>query len=238
MSSSISAQQLLVRKNGQTILDNLTFDVRAGSLNGLIGPSGAGKTTLLRAIVGTQRLSSGRLTVLGMPAGHKNLRSKIGYVTQSPSVYADLTVKQNLEYFAKLMGASAPDVQKVINEVQLKPQQRQMVSTLSGGQRARVSLAVALLGEPELLVLDEPTVGLDPLLRQDLWKLFQDLADGGRTLVISSHVMDEAERCQNVLLLRAGQLLWHESKNELLASQKVNSVEAAFLKLAGSQEEV
>ncbi|HET6622615.1 MAG TPA: ABC transporter ATP-binding protein, partial [Candidatus Saccharimonadales bacterium] len=173
MKPTISAEALAVTKSNKPILNNLDFEIKQGSLNGLIGPSGAGKTTLIRAIVGIQRLSSGRLTVLGAAAGEPKLRSKIGYVTQSPSVYADLTVRQNIEYFAKLLRAPKSDVDKVIDQVHLRPQADQVVSSLSGGQHARVSLAVALLGNPEILVLDEPTVGLDPLLRQDLWQLFK-----------------------------------------------------------------
>ncbi|HET8690028.1 MAG TPA: ABC transporter ATP-binding protein [Candidatus Saccharimonadales bacterium] len=236
MNEAIAASGLTVVKNQKTILDNLEFAVRPGSLTGLIGPSGAGKTTLLRSIVGIQRLTTGSLTVLGQPAGQSSLRSRIGYVTQSPSVYPDLTVKQNLDYFGRLIKADSANIEHTINNVQLASQANQLVSTLSGGQRARVSLAVALLGSPDLLVLDEPTVGLDPVLRRDLWQLFNDLANQGRTLIVSSHVMDEAERCHDLLLLRDGRLLWHDSKDELLKSQNVSSVEQAFLKLAGGTD--
>lgn len=235
MNEAIAASCLSVAKNKHLILDQLNFTVKTGSLTGLIGPSGAGKTTLLRAIVGLQRLTSGQLMVLRQTAGQPALRSKIGYVTQSPSIYHDLTVRQNLDYFGRLIGVKPADVVSTIDRVQLGPQSGQLVATLSGGQRARVSLAVALLGSPELLVLDEPTVGLDPLLRQDLWQLFADLARDGRSLLVSSHVMDEAERCHDLLLLRDGQLLWQDTKDELLASQAVDSVEQAFLKLAGDK---
>lgn len=236
MEKAVVSKNLAVKKGKKIILDSLNFQIEKGSLNGLIGPSGSGKTTLIRTIVGLQRKTAGELDVLGLHAGSKALRRRIGYVTQTPSVYGDLTVKQNLRYFAVLLRVKKARVEEVISEVQLGAQSNQLVSTLSGGQRARVSLAVALLGEPELLVLDEPTVGLDPLLRQDLWQLFQKLANSGRTLLISSHVMDEAERCNNLILLRDGRLLWHDSKDMLLNNQKVDSVEQAFLKLASGSE--
>jgi len=233
--NSIKATKLRVQKGRQILLDNLNFSIQPGNITGLIGPSGAGKTTLMRTIVGLQRLTSGELSVLGQPAGNKVLRQKIGYVTQEPSVYSDLTVKQNLSFFATLIRAPKSDVDRVMHEVELMPQAKQLVKTLSGGQRARVSLAVALLGDPDLLVLDEPTVGLDPILRNNLWELFAKLARSGKTLLVSSHVMDEAERCENLILIRDAQLLWQDSKDALLKANKVTSVEAAFLKLAGQQ---
>lgn len=236
-SSSVEAKKLRVQKDRHVLLDDLNFVIAPGSITGLIGPSGAGKTTLMRTIVGLQRLTGGELNVLGKPAGSKMLRQKIGYVTQMPSVYDDLTVKQNLAFFATLIQAPKGDVERVLNAVELASQAKQLVGTLSGGQRARVSLAVALLGNPELLILDEPTVGLDPILRNNLWKLFAQLAENGKTLLVSSHVMDEAERCHNLILIRSAQLLWQDSKEKLLISQDVNSVEAAFLKLAGQQGE-
>lgn len=226
---AIVASQLCVTKNKKAILQDVSFSIKKGMITGLIGPSGSGKTTLMRAIVGVQRPSSGELQVLGEPAGSASLRSRIGYVTQSPSVYGDLTVEQNLRYFATVAEASRSDVDAVIKTVQLEAQRKQVVETLSGGQRARVSLAVALLGDPELLVLDEPTVGLDPVLREELWGLFAELARNGKTLLISSHVMDEAERCEQLLLMRDGVLIWQNTRTALLKKTKTNTVGAAFI---------
>ena len=216
-------------------LNGVTFAFTAGRITGLIGPSGSGKTTLMRSIIGVQEMTSGSLTVLGLPAGSKDLRSKIGYEPQSPAVYGDLTVQQNLAYFGAIFGMNDRDITQVLADVDLTTQAGQMVNSLSGGQLARVSLAVALLGRPELLILDEPTVGLDPVLREKLWTLFRSLAEQGKTLLISSHVMDEAERCQDILLLRNGRVLSHGSKEDLLNHTKTQSVEAAFLKLAGGK---
>ncbi len=233
MHKGIVAKSLTVRKQKQVILDDLSFAVEPGKLTGLIGPSGAGKTTIMRVIVGLQLPTDGTVTVNGLPVGHKDLRSSIGYVTQDPAIYEDLTVRQNLEYFAGLIGAH--NVDEVLGMVDLRPQAKQLAMTLSGGQRARVSLALALLGDPGVLVLDEPTVGLDPVLRQHLWKLFRKFADKGKTIVISSHVMDEAERCDNVMLVRDGHLLWTEGRKELLKDTKTSSVEEAFLKKVGEK---
>lgn len=226
---AIVASRLRVTKNKKAILQDVNFSIKKGMITGLIGPSGSGKTTLMRAIVGVQRPSSGELQVLGEPAGSASLRSRIGYVTQSPSVYGDLTVEQNLRYFAAIARASRSDVDAVIKMVQLGAQRKQVVETLSGGQRARVSLAVALLGDPELLVLDEPTVGLDPVLREELWGLFDELARSGKTLLISSHVMDEAERCEQLLLMRDGVLIWQDARTALLKKTKTDNVGAAFI---------
>jgi ABC-2 type transport system ATP-binding protein len=187
----------------------------------------------MRAIVGAQLITSGTLTVLGKPAGSKELRSKIGYVTQTPAIYDDLTTRQNLEYFAAILGLSKKEVERSIVAVDLQAQAGQLAGSMSGGQRARVSLAVALLGEPSLLVLDEPTVGLDPVLRRSLWSLFAKLAADGRSLLVSSHVMDEAEQCPELLLLRDGKVLSYSSKHELLRASNVRTVEDAFLALAG-----
>jgi ABC-2 type transport system ATP-binding protein len=174
---------------------------------------------------------------LGRPAGSKELRSKLGYVTQSPAVYDDLTARQNLHYFARILGLDEGDVDRAMAAVDLVPQAGQLVGSMSGGQRARVSLAIALLGEPPLLILDEPTVGLDPVLRRSLWKLFRKLAAAGRTLLISSHAMDEAEQCPNLLLVRDGKTLQHGDKEYLLMSTHTRTVEDAFLKLAGGGHE-
>ena len=230
MNSGVNAKKLVVIKGKITILDNLSFAVSPGKLTGLIGPSGSGKTTLMRTIVGLQSASSGVVTIAGMVAGSPQLRSQVGYVTQQPAVYEDITVRQNLEYFAVLQRAGSRAIDRVLELVDLQKQSNQLVSSLSGGQRARVSLAVALLGEPDVLVLDEPTVGLDPVLRLQLWDMFRRMADDGKTIIVSSHVMDEADRCDDVLLMRDGKLLWSDSRVGLLKNTHTSTIEEAFLK--------
>lgn len=229
--AAIRAEKLTVVRDGATILDKLTFAQEPGTLTGLIGPSGSGKTTLIRTLVGAQMITSGNLEVLGVPAGSKSLRQRIGYVTQSPAVYGDLTTRQNLRYFAAILGCNNTEVERAIQQVDLEPQADQLVNSLSGGQRARVSLAVALLGNANVLILDEPTVGLDPLLRNTLWDLFKQLAADGHTLLVSSHVMDEAERCTQLLLLRDGRVLSHGTKRDLLQKTRTSNVNDAFIHL-------
>ena len=228
---AIRAEGLRVVRGGRVVLDDISFTVPRGSVTGLLGPSGCGKSTLMRAVVGVQARVDGRLDVLGLPAGDRRLRSAIGYVTQAPSVYADLTVRENLRYFGAILGATPDDLDRVTRDVDLTNRQDAPVSALSGGQRARVSLAAALLGSPRLLVLDEPTVGLDPVLRRDLWALFHRLAEGGVTLLVSSHVMDEAERCERLLLLRDGALLADDTPAALLERTGTHDAESAFLAL-------
>jgi ABC-2 type transport system ATP-binding protein len=234
--AAVHAADLSVVRGGQTVVRHLDFDVPRGQITGLLGPSGCGKSTLMRAIVGTQAKVTGTLQVLDRPAGAAELRSRIGYVTQNPSVYDDLTVRQNLDYFAAILnpGRAAAegrrtDVARVIAEVDLTSHADALAGKLSGGQRSRASLAVALLGSPELLVLDEPTVGLDPVLRRDLWNLFHAIAGRGTTLLVSSHVMDEAERCHRLLLMREGEILADDTPDALRGTS--GSVEAAFLHL-------
>lgn len=234
--AAVHAAGLTVRRGGRAVIDDLAFEVRAGSVTGLLGPSGCGKTTLMRAIVGTQARVTGTLDVLGSPAGSPSLRSRVGYVTQTASVYPDLTARQNLAYFAAVLGIPGRDrtarVDAALEDVDLTSHADVLVATLSGGQLSRASLAVALLGSPRLLVLDEPTVGLDPVLRRDLWNLFHRLAaEHGTTLLISSHVMDEADRCERLLLMRAGRLLAADSPEALRARTRTPSVEDAFLHL-------
>jgi ABC-2 type transport system ATP-binding protein len=230
--SSVSVEDLRVRRGDREVLQGLGFEIPAGQITGLLGPSGCGKTTLMRALVGVQRGVTGRVDVLGLPAGHPALRRRVGYVTQAPAVYLDLSVRDNLAYFAAVTGAPDGRVATVLEQLRLGDQGRQLVHTLSGGQRARVSLATALLSTPELLVLDEPTVGLDPLLRRDLWLLFRELAAAGTTLLVSSHVMDEASRCDRLMLMRDGRLVADESLHELLRRTGTADVEQAFVALA------
>ena len=222
---------LRVIRGPREVLPGISLSVPRGQVVGLLGPSGGGKTTLLRAIVGVQILAGGTVTVLGEPAGSPGLRARVGYVTQEPSVYADLTVRSNLTYFAALVGAPRDAVERVMQEVDLVSSADSRVDQLSGGQRSRVSLGAALVGSPEILILDEPTVGLDPVLRRDLWEMFHRLATDGTTLLVSSHVMDEATRCDRLLLLREGRLLADDTPAGLLARTGASDAEQAFLAL-------
>jgi ABC-2 type transport system ATP-binding protein len=236
----VDVRDLVVQRGRVRAIRDLTFACTAGQVTGLLGPSGCGKTTLMRAIVGVQVVTSGRVDVLGLPAGDRRLRDRVGYVTQAPSVYDDLTVGENLRFFARVLGVGPEEVDRCIAAVDLGSCRDQVVSRLSGGQRSRVSLAVALLGSPKLLVLDEPTVGLDPVLRRDLWAMFHGLADAGTGVLVSSHVMDEAERCDRLLLLRDGALLADDTPSALLERTHTVDVESAFLFLVdrGPQEMV
>ncbi len=231
MTHCVRAEELRVARGGTEVLRGLDFDIGAGIITGLLGPSGCGKTTLIRAIAGTQRIASGSLTVLGVPAGSPALRTRVAYAAQSEAVYADLSVRENVGYFASVLHAPASDVARVIEAVDLGRNRDRLVGRLSGGERSRVSLAIALLGEPELLLLDEPTVGLDPVLREDLWRLFASLTEGGLSLVVSSHVMDEAGRCDDLLLMRDGRLLAHESPAALRSRTGTDDLEQAFLRV-------
>jgi ABC-2 type transport system ATP-binding protein len=229
--SGVEVTGLRVVRGGVEVLRDLTFAVERGEVTGLLGPSGSGKTTLMRSIVGVQRITAGAVSVFGVPAGAKDLRSRIGYVTQAPSVYDDLTVEENLRFFASVLGAGAARVGHCIDVVALGPERSRLVGRLSGGQRSRVSLAVALLDEPELIVLDEPTVGLDPVLRRDLWETFHRLADEGAAVFVSSHVMDEATRCDRLVLMRDGRIIADDTPTGLLERTRAPDIERAFLDL-------
>jgi ABC-2 type transport system ATP-binding protein len=222
---------LRVVRGDAVVLPGLSCEVEAGSVTGLLGPSGSGKSTLMRAIVGVQKVVSGSVDVLGQPAGSAALRPRIGYMTQAPSVYGDLTVGENLVFFARVLDLPQGAVDRVLGEVSMEEFRERLVNRLSGGQRARVSLAAALLAEPDVLVLDEPTVGLDPVLRRDLWELFHGLTERGTTLLVSSHVMDEADRCHALLLLREGTLLAHATPAELRRRTGKENLEDVFLRL-------
>jgi ABC-2 type transport system ATP-binding protein len=228
---AVLCRELVVSRGESVVLSGLTFEVPAASVTGLLGPSGCGKTTLMRSAIGVQRIRSGTLTVLGRPAGDPALRRQVGYASQGASVYLDLTVIENLRYFAAALRAAPSDVPRVIEEVDLTAHANSLTGRLSGGERSRVSLAVALLGTPRLLVLDEPTVGLDPVLREQLWDLFARLAEAGMTLLVSSHVMDEAERCDALLLMREGRLLAHETPAALKERTGTQDLDSAFLHL-------
>lgn len=235
--SAVEVDQLRVRRGRQDVLPGLTCTVAAGRVTGLLGPSGSGKTTLMRAIVGVQRCHGGSVTVLGRPAGSAENRHSVAYMTQSVSVYLDLSVMQNVRYFAVLAGAFGRRAEEVVDQVGLTAQRSQLAGTLSGGQLSRVSLACALVGDPELLVLDEPTVGQDPVLREELWADFRARAASGTTVFVSSHVMDEATRCDELLLLREGELIANDHPAALLERTGAADFNAAFLRLIRAEEQ-
>jgi ABC-2 type transport system ATP-binding protein len=232
---AVEVRQLVVARGGRRVLHGIDCAVPTGSITGLLGPSGGGKSTLMRAIVGVQRVASGAVTVLGRPAGSAALRAEVGYVTQAPSVYRDLTARANARYFAAVAGVPAAGADEALAAVGLGAAADALVGRMSGGQGARVSLACALLGRPALLVLDEPTVGLDPVLRRDLWALFADLAAGGTTLLVSSHVMDEAGRCERLLLLRDGRIVADDTPAAIRSRTGEDDLEQAFLRLIEDQ---
>lgn len=228
LAPAVSAEEVRVRRGQVQALAGVSLTVPAGRVTGLFGPSGSGKSTLMRALAGVQAGVQGRLAVLGRPPGSASLRREVGYMTQAPSVYEDLTVAENMRYFARLHGAGVGDL---LARVDLRAQSEQLVRNLSGGQRARVSLAAALIGRPRLLLLDEPTVGLDPLLRRELWGLFRELAGEGATLLISSHVLDEARHCDDLVLLRDGALVAQLTPEELMARTGRQDMDEAFVQL-------
>jgi len=229
--ASIRVEGLRVVRGGKVALDAISLEVMPGIVTGLLGPSGGGKSTLMRATVGVQRVDAGRVTVLGRPAGSPELRSRVGYRTQAPSVYNDLSVRENVHYFGRVLGVTEAAVGEAIETVGLGDDADRIAGRLSGGQLARVALAMALLGEPEVLVLDEPTVGLDPLLRRDLWDTFHAIADRGATLLVSSHVMDEADRCDELLLLREGRIIATGTPDELRRRTGADDLDSVFLRL-------
>jgi ABC-2 type transport system ATP-binding protein len=232
---AVVVEHLRVVRGGREVLPDLSVRVPHGQVVGLLGPSGGGKSTLMRAVVGVQVIESGTVTVLGEAAGSATLRRRVAYLTQAPSVYGDLTVRDNARYFASVLGVAAVEADRAVEAVDLTSHADARVENLSGGQRSRASLACALVGDPEVLVLDEPTVGLDPVLRRDLWNLFRRLAEQGRTVFVSSHVMDEAVRCDRLLLLREGHILSDSTLPELLERTGAPDAEQAFLALVDAE---
>jgi len=229
--SAIQISGLRVRRGENLVLPDLSLSVEPGQTTGLLGPSGCGKTTLLRSIVGVQIIEEGGVQVLGEPAGTALLRSRVAYVTQAPSVYPDLSVRENLRFFARILGVGDDRIEAAVEIVKLGEFADRVVRDMSGGQRARVSLGTALLGDPDVLILDEPTVGLDPVLRADLWRTFDSLAESGKTLMVSSHVMDEAANCEQLALMREGRLLAVAPPDEILQRTGASDLTEAFLTL-------
>ena len=235
--AAITIEQLRIQRGAKVVIPGLDVEIPAGRITGLLGPSGSGKSTLLRAIVGVQEVLGGTVTVLRQQAGSSGLRREVGYMTQAPSVYADLSAGENLRFFASVLGVGPPEIDNALEIVGLEGEHNRLVDEMSGGQRTRVSLATTLLAKPRLLVLDEPTVGLDPVLRDDLWRTFRELVDDGATLLISSHVMDEAERCDSLLLMRDGELLATGSPAELQERVGARNASEAFVRLIREREQ-
>ncbi len=236
MAETIAVDIEGIRKNfgGLRALDGVNLHIKTGEIYGLLGPNGAGKTTIIRAIVGLVAPDAGTVTVLGrrMP-DVDNLRN-VGYMTQQAALYPGLSVEENLDFFAAINGAEKQGVTDALKLVRLDDRRKSVVATLSGGMRQRCSLACALVHKPKLLLLDEPTVGVDPQLRVQFWEDFRRMAENGTTIIVSSHVMDEAERCQRLGLIQYGKVLAEGSPNEVRALAGTNNLEEAFLKLAGA----
>ncbi|SPM36925.1 ABC-type multidrug transport system, ATPase component [Mycobacterium rhizamassiliense] len=228
---AVDINHLRVIRGKRAALQDFSVQIGRGSITGLLGPSGCGKTTLIRCIVGTQVVTSGTVTVLGRPAGSPELRRRVGYLPQDPTIYNDLRIVDNVRYFATLYGFDSHAADDAIDRVGLTDHRTALCANLSGGQRTRVSLACALVCQPDLLVLDEPTVGLDPVLRADLWEQFSELARAGTTLLVSSHVMDEADHCGDLLLMREGRLVAHTTPTHLREDTGCTSLEDAFLSI-------
>lgn len=231
MSSAISISGLTVIREGNTILKDFDLEIAAGKILGLLGPSGSGKTTIMRSIVGLQRFSGGTIKVLGANAGDKSLRTRVSYSTQDVSIYRDLTCRENVDYFCALQGSTSTTTEEILELVELGKNRKQLAATLSGGERARLALATALVGKPEILILDEPTVGLDPLLRRDLWRLFHRFTAQGKTLLVSSHMMEEADHCDELILLRDGAILAKGTPQELRQETGLENMDSVFISL-------
>ncbi len=225
---AVQIDGLTVRRGGRPVLHGVSATLAQGEVTGLFGPSGSGKSTMIRAIAGVQAHVSGTVQVYGLDPASAAARAQLGYKTQAPSVYEDLTVTENLRYFAAIHGARE---EGLLARVGLEDQAQQLVRNLSGGQAARVSLAAALVGDPRLLLLDEPTVGLDPLLRRELWALFGELAAEGATLLVSSHVLDEARHCDGLLLMREGLILAQMTPAQLIATTGTKDMDEAFVRM-------
>jgi len=238
MADAVAVDVDNVRKSfgGLRALDGINLRVPAGQIYGLLGPNGAGKTTLIRAIVGLVAPDAGTVTVLGRRMPDVDQLRNIGYMTQQAALYPGLSVEENAEFFASINGAEG-GVTEALELVRLEGRRKAVVSTLSGGMRQRLSLACALVHKPKVLLLDEPTVGVDPQLRVELWEDFRRMADSGTTIIVSSHVMDEAERCQRLGLIQYGKVLAEGTPAEVRERGGSNNLEEAFLRLAGPREE-
>lgn len=233
-SLAIEAHDVRKRFGPVTALDGLSLTVAAGEIYGLLGPNGSGKTTFIRILAGLVKPDAGTVSIFGSSPRAAVAGGGVGYMTQAPALYGELSIDENLRFFATLEGVAdpAPKIEDALRRVGLLDRRRSVVSTLSGGMRTRASLAATLLHGPRLLLLDEPTVGVDPAQRRDFWEHFRALAHDGATLVVSSHVMDEASRCDRLGLIRSGRVLAEGSARELIARAGTVDLESAFLALS------
>ncbi|MED3571128.1 ABC transporter ATP-binding protein [Cytobacillus praedii] len=239
MASTIVINDVCKSFGKKTVLNKISLTVESGQIYGLIGPSGSGKTTLVKLIVGMDRPSQGDIQVLDTPVPNLNLLQKIGYMAQADALYTDLTGEENLSFFASLFKLNKKDQKERIayaaNLVNLTPHLKKRVQDYSGGMKRRLSLAVALIQDPQVLILDEPTVGIDPELRQSIWAEIHRLKASGKTILVTTHVMDEAEKCDRLAMVRDGEVLTSGTPAELKEHYNITSLEEVFLKAGGNK---
>ena len=237
MNEAIVIDDLKVTRGSRRVLKGVSISLEKGSITGLLGPSGSGKSTLIRSIAGVQKVESGTVTILGRPAGSRAARASVGYMTQASAAYKDLTVRENVAHWARIARAPASAVDEIISQLRLTDRAHALASNISGGQASRLSLACTMVGNPPVLLLDEPTVGLDPVLREEIWDLIRERAAAGTTVLVSSHVMDEAQRCDSLVFIREGDILATGTAESILEDTATSSMDAAFLALAKEQAE-
>ena len=237
MNEALVIDYLKVTRGSRRVLKGVSISLEKGSITGLLGPSGSGKSTLIRSIAGVQKVESGTVTILGRPAGSRAARASVGYMTQASAAYKDLTVRENVAHWARIARAPASAVDEIISQLRLTDRAHALASNISGGQASRLSLACTMVGNPPVLLLDEPTVGLDPVLREEIWGLIRERAAAGTTVLVSSHVMDEAQRCDSLVFIREGDILATGTAESILEDTATSSMDAAFLALAKEQAE-
>ena len=237
MNEAIVIDDLKVTRGSRRVLKGVSISLEKGSITGLLGPSGSGKSTLIRSIAGVQKVESGTVTILGRPAGSRAARASVGYMTQASAAYKDLTVRENVAHWARIARAPASAADEIISQLRLTDRAHALASNISGGQASRLSLACTMVGNPPVLLLDEPTVGLDPVLREEIWDLIRERAAAGTTVLVSSHVMDEAQRCDSLIFIREGGILATGTADDILEETATSSMDAAFLALAKEQAE-
>lgn len=225
----LQAKSVEIRRGGKVIVPALNLDIPQGSLFGLVGPSGSGKTTIMRAMLGLGAIHGGEMSLLGLPVGHADLRQQIGYQPQIGGAWLDLTARECLQFVGKIYRVNQERIDLVLDLMELQSLADRPLATLSGGQERRVGLAMAILHQPPFLILDEPTVGLDPRLRHRLWTEFRDWVNAGSTIVVSTHVMDEAQLCDQIAVVMDGRVIALDSPGELIRQQNASDLESAVL---------